>query len=176
MADEAKEETKEAKKGGMGKLFLFSGVGLVVVIGAAFAFATFAVPALPAGSPSGAASGEGGTAEGEAGDDQPKLVFNVPSIMVNLKGTKKKRVLKLQLNLVYRSDNPEEAPLGFDAKMPEIKDALITLLTEKTLDELESREHMNLLRIELKEELNRVVFPDGKGEIQSIFYEDFIVQ
>ena len=46
MADEVKEE-QEVKTGGKGKVFLFSGVGLAVVIGAAFLFFIGRCPRAP---------------------------------------------------------------------------------------------------------------------------------
>ena len=104
------------------------------------------------------------------------LIYDVPEVMVNLKGTSKKRILRLHINLMYETTHKELAEVRFLEKTPELKDTLTTLLTEKTLVELESREDLNRLRVELKDELNKVVFPDGLGEVKKVYYQDFIVQ
>ena len=174
MADETNQEKELKPKGGSGKMILFSGAGLAVVIAAAFLFATFAVPAAPEGA------GGGEPAEGPAAAEGAGITttqyYEIRDVMVNVKGTNKKQILKTSLNLMYETDRPEATAKRFDSKKIEIKNALNILLTGKTREELEGSEEMNMLAIELQDLLNRVVFPDGGGRIIRIYYDEFIIQ
>ena len=148
-----------------------------MVIGAAFLFTTFAVP-----SSDGSGNGDVSVQDGEASEDKGAvsrddlLNYSVPEILVNLKGTSKKRILKIKLNVMYETDQSKGAADPFARREVELKDALTTLLTEKTMEDLESREDLNRLRFELIDELNKVVFPDNMGGISEIYYEQFLVQ
>lgn len=173
MADEKVDEKALAvadSGGGKGKLMIFSGAGVAVVIGAAFVFATFAVPAADD------VSGEPGTEAGETAVEQQVGFFDVPVIMVNLKGTNKKRVLKIHLNVLFEAENIEVASGLFTEKLPKIKDALTTLLTEKTLEDVEDKENLNTLKVELMDEINRAVFAEHNGKVEELYYAEFLVQ
>lgn len=172
MADEPNEEKSAPSGGGKKKLLLFSSAGLVVIIAAAFLFATFAIPAPPADEQSGADGG--GAGDGTVGTTQE--IYDLPVIMVNIKNTNKKRILKVHLNIVYETKSPETSAGLFDDKLPEIKDALTTMLTEKTLDQLEGKDDLIMLRMELMDEIERVVFADEDGKVLKVYYEEFIVQ
>lgn len=177
MPDDAKNEEVAAPEKGGKKVFLFSGVGMVVIIAAAFLFATFAVPAPPENGEAGDGDATGSTsAEGVA--ETPLEIFDVPVILVNVKNTNKKRVLKIHVNAMYETTQPEIVVPLFEEKLPEIKDTFTTLLTEKTLEELEGKDDLNALRIELLDEVNRIVFGDDPdlGEVVKLYYEEFLVQ
>jgi flagellar basal body-associated protein FliL len=173
MPDEQNAENAAPPKSGKKKFMLFSGVGLAVIIGAAFMFATFAVPAPPEKAPSREQDDGSG---GPAGGDKFLEIYDLPTIMVNLKGTNKKRVLKLRLNVMYECTNPALASALFEQKLPEVKDMLTTLLTEKTLEQLEGKDDLNMLRMELMDEINRVVFSKNDGRVVKVYYEEFLVQ
>jgi flagellar basal body-associated protein FliL len=155
--------------GGKGKLMIFSGAGVAAVIGAAFIFATFAVPAVDE------SQGEPGT-DGKAEVEQQVGFFDVPVIMVNLKGTNKKRVLKIHLNALFEAENIEQATSLFTEKLPKIKDSLTTLLTEKTLEDVEDKENLNTLKVELMDAINKAVFTDCNGKVEELYYAEFLVQ
>jgi len=178
MAEEPENDVQNPKegKGGKKKLFLFSGVGLAVVIGAAFLFVTLAVPKAPEGGEAEASRSEGDGTQGGANGKMALDIYDIPVIMVNLKGTNKKRILKLHLNVMYESPTPETAPALFEQKMPEVKDVLTTLLTEKSLEQMEGKDDLNMLRMELLDEINRVVFSEAEGRITKVYYEEFLVQ
>lgn len=174
--DQKEEQAAQPRGGNTKKLVIFSSAGLAVVIAAAFLFTTFAVPSLPesnTGEPGNANSSEPGEANPAVG---PAQIYDVPVIMVNLKGSNKRKVLKVHLNLEYESTYPELASELFDRKEPEIKHVLNTLLTEKTEEELEGAAEMNMLCIELQDALNRIVFPDKSGQITKVYYQEFIIQ
>lgn len=172
MADEQNVENPSPEKGGKKKVVIFSGAGLLVIIAAAFLFTTFAVPAPPADEADGQEQEEASADQAAASQE----IYDLPVIMVNIKGTNKKRILKIHLNVVYEADNPETSTLLFDSKLPEVKDVLTTMLTEKTLDQLEGKEDLIMLRMELVEEINRVVFDEGQGRVVKVYYEEFLVQ
>ncbi|MBU0753815.1 MAG: flagellar basal body-associated FliL family protein [Planctomycetes bacterium] len=175
MPDDQNVGNPTPEKGGKKKVVIFSSAGLVTIIAAAFLFTTFAVPAPPDGNDSEVTDADGGISEAallEAAQD----IYDLPVIMVNIKGTNKKRILKVHLNVVYEAKKPETSALLFENKMPEVKDALTTMLTEKTLEELEGKDDLIMLRMELMDEINRVVFPKGEGRVVKVYYEEFLIQ
>ena len=170
MPEEKNQEAAETKeKGGKG-VMLPALIGLVVIIGGAFLFTTFAVPK--------AAPGEEGV-EGEDGIAEEELelaAYDVPELLVNLKDSRMKNVVKIHINLLYRFKDPDMTVTVFEEKDPEIRNALILLLSEKTVEDVEGSEPKELLREEIREALNRVVFPKARGEITKVHYVDFIVK
>ncbi|MFH2001065.1 MAG: hypothetical protein ABIK28_15390, partial [Planctomycetota bacterium] len=108
MADEQKTEENAAPGKGGKKVFLFSGVGVVVIIAAAFLFATVAVPLPPENSDADGAESTTASKAAE-GADAPLEVFDVPVILVNVKDTNKKRVLKIHVNAMYTTTRRELA-------------------------------------------------------------------
>ena len=64
----------------------------------------------------------------------------------------------------------------FAENLPKIKDALTTLLTEKTLEDVEGKDSLDALKIEIMDEINRAVFEMEKGRVEEIYYEEFLVQ
>jgi flagellar FliL protein len=175
MVDEPNGEQTPKEKKGKKKILVFSIAGIGLIIAAAFLFATVAVPVPPQEEPpSQAASPEGGGAGDTAGGRLE--IFDLPAIMVNLKGTSKKRILKIHMNMMYEAKHPETAAALLEGKMPEIRDALTTLLTEKTLEDLEDKEDLDRLRMELLDEINRVVFAQYDGRAVKLYYQEFLVQ
>lgn len=170
------EEKNLEAGGGSKKIILFSGIGLAVLVGAAFLFTTFAVPSLPEGGTD--QETEESAKDGEQGElDQADLIpYDLPVIIINVKGTGKKRMLKIQLSIGYVTSNAELAAQVIESKGAEIKDALTLLLIDKTMDDLEGRDNLMILREEINEELNNVIFPSGGGEVRKIFYNEFVIQ
>ncbi len=174
MADEQNQENEALPKGGSGKVMIFSGVGLAVVIAAAFLFTSFAVPVGPAGA-SGPDS-EGDVANEEEGAVPQFEIYAVPTIMTNVKGTNKKQILKTTLHLIFETDEPQMMRELFDQKSTEMKNALNILLTGKNREELEGSGEMSRLAVELRDLLNEVVFSRKDGPITKVLYDEYIIQ
>ncbi|MFN0205566.1 MAG: flagellar basal body-associated protein FliL [Planctomycetota bacterium] len=56
------------------------------------------------------------------------------------------------------------------------RDRIILLLNAKSIDDLEGREKKELLKREIKEELNEVLFQQDDGEIDSVLFKDIMIQ
>lgn len=57
-----------------------------------------------------------------------------------------------------------------------VRDRIILLLNAKSIDDLEGRERKELLKREIKEELDLVLFPDRDGEVETVLFKDLLIQ
>ena len=117
-------------------------------------------PAIEAGAESG---GEGG---GQAVG--PQVAFD--DIIVNLLDDQEPRFLKAAITLEL--DNPL-AVEEVNARKPQIRDAIILLLSNKTLPELRDMQGKLQLRADLLEKINGFL---RKGRVKTLYFTDFIVQ
>lgn len=120
--------------------------------------------------------------------------FDLPTMTVNLKG--EGRFLKLSLAVEYRlgaelvNEKPAAADAAgghggakgagpvtpFDKAMPEIKDRLNLLLSNKTVGDIEGLENKKRLKEEVRHELEDAVFPERLGRIEKVFIKEIVVQ
>jgi len=176
MADDKNDEkVVESGGGGMKKMLIFSVAGLAAIIGAAFLFTTFAVPVAPENGDE-AVSEEGDENQDGKSSLEDLIPYELPSIIINVKGTGMKRMLKVALKIAYEASKPDEAILLLEKKQPEIKHCIQMLLIEKTMEELEGRDNRTLLIEEILEELNNVIFTNGGGNVREIFFDEFVIQ
>jgi flagellar basal body-associated protein FliL len=56
------------------------------------------------------------------------------------------------------------------------RDRVILLLNAKSIDDLEGREKKELLKKEMKSELEEVLFPGKEAEIDSVLFKDILIQ
>lgn len=116
---------------------------------------------------------------------------DLPTITVNLKG--EGRFLKIALAASYRlgaelsNEKPTDAasgghggkgapPTPFDPVMPEVKDRLNLLLSNKTAAEIEGLENKKRLKEEIRHELEEAVFPERLGRVEKVFIKEIVVQ
>jgi flagellar FliL protein len=57
--------------------------------------------------------------------------------------------------------------------MPQLQDAILLLVGNKTFDELRDLQGKLQLRAELMEKLNKIM---QKGQVRKIYFTDFVVQ
>ncbi len=118
---------------------------------------------------------------------------DLPTITVNLKG--EGRFLKIALAASYRlgaeltnEKKPADAaggghgggkgapPTPFDPVMPEVKDRLNLLLSNKTAADIEGLENKKRLKEEIRHELEEAVFPERLGRVEKVFIKEIVVQ
>jgi len=122
-----------------------------------------AAPAAEEAAPSG---GEGG---GEGGAAAGNLVeFN--DVIVNLLDDQEPRYLKAAITLEMTGP---AAVADANAHKAQIKDAIILLLSNKTLLELRDMQGKLQLRADLMEKINSIL---PKGKVKTLYFTDFIVQ
>ena len=95
-------------------------------------------------------------------------VIPLETFIVNLAGSKGRRVAKVDLQLELEGEGTSEE---IEKRKAQIRDIIIILLSGKTYDEVSTREGKEQLRNEIKDTVNAFL---TKGKILNIFFTDFI--
>ena len=183
----AKEEqaAPEADEGGSKKkLILIIGIGVVVALllgGVAFmmlggkkdgeAKKEGAAAEAKAGGGHGAAAPAGGGhgGDGKGGPAGPANMYNLDAFIVNIYDGQELRYLKLKIELEMAGDFKAEV----DSRLPPIRDAILVLLSTKTLQDIHEVQGKNQLREEILAAINKVLPP---GKVSKVYFTDFVVQ
>ncbi len=193
-AKDSGKESKQPKSGGSKKLIIFGGIGVgAIVIG--LALAIFVVK--PMMSDNGGEdsqteeinSDDGGQEVAKASSkSKPKkkkkkkkkssnkngveenYVFSLSDIVVNPAGTGGSRWLSVSFG--FELDSQEEME-RFEARTPIIRDALITLLSAKTVTHLTDPKQKEIIRFQIKRKLSKIMQTD---ELAAVYYTDFVMQ
>lgn len=161
MAEESAEA--EAPKGGRGKLLII--VAAVVVLGGGGAAAWF-LGFIPHGAPKAEAKEE------ETKEHKPAVgaLMALDPFIANLADEDGKRYLKATLQVEFFEDKvPEE----FAARVPQMRDLLLTLFTSKLFSEIRTPQGKAILRDEIINRMNRTLNHDL---VKAVYFTEFIVQ
>ncbi len=101
--------------------------------------------------------------------------FPLDSTVVNLAGTNAERYLKVTVELGYEYMGPGEDQLGRELtnRRAEIRNQLITVLSTKQLQDVDSPEGREAIRREI---LNRINAMLVSGRVLNVYYTEFVVQ
>jgi len=108
-------------------------------------------------------------AEAIAGTNIGPMV-NIESFIVNILDDSGTRYLKAAMTLEVTSDKTVEE---INQRMPQIKDAILLLIGNKSFSELQDLQGKMQLRAELSAKLNDLL---KSGQIKRIYFTDFVVQ
>jgi len=172
VAAAAGAEGAKAKKGGKLTLVLALVVVLAVAAGAAWYFGL-----LPGGAAKEAEQGEphAAAAEGEHGKGAGKAgavgsMRPLDPFLANLADETSARYLKMSLQVEFVDADP---PAAFDARLPQIRDVILTLVTSKTFADIRTPEGKERLREDVIDRINHVL---AKDAVKSVYFTEFIVQ
>ncbi|MBJ6751774.1 flagellar basal body-associated FliL family protein [Geomonas anaerohicana] len=177
MAEPAKpQETPEKNNK---KLFIIIGaVVAVLAIGGAAAF--FMGGSKKEKAPEGAkveAKAEGGGGEhgapakgGEGAAAGSGTIYPLEPFIVNIYDGQELRYLKIKVE--FEMANPQ-AKGELDAKLAPLRDAILILLTTKTMQEIQDLQGKNQLREQILAAVSKVVPP---SKVTKVYFTDFVVQ
>jgi flagellar FliL protein len=98
------------------------------------------------------------------------LIFNMETFVVNLNDPGGKRYLKTKIDLEYtRVELAEE----LTQRLPQLRDVILLLLSNKSLDEIQGVEGKIALRRELIMRINQVL---KGGKIRNLYFTQFVIQ
>ncbi len=182
-AAEGKAEASEEAKGAGGKRGIITiaaaaVVSLAVGAGGAFLFAG-SHAAEPEAAAHGASEGEsasGAHGEGEgAGEkhgtaDYKERLFALEPLVVNVTGDGYNRFLKLRVE--FEADDVA-LKQEIEGRLPQVRDAMIVLLSSKQLSDITDFEGKALLKEDILERVNDLL---ETGDVKSVLFTEFVVQ
>jgi len=97
-------------------------------------------------------------------------IFSLTDLIVNPAGTMGRRYFVISMGLEVSNAKVIEE---LTAKEPLVRDALITLLTQKNFDYIADAANMETIRSEIQETVNKYL---DKGKITKIYFTSYILQ
>jgi len=97
-------------------------------------------------------------------------MVNIETFIVNILDDQENRYLKAAITIEV--DN-ERASLEITERMPQVKDAILLLIGNKTFNELSDLQGKIQLRAELINRINSILV---QGKVKHIYFTDFVVQ
>ena len=174
MAEQAKAQ--EAAPKDNKKLFIIIGAVVAVLAiggGAAFFMSGGKDEKAPEGAKveakaEGGGHGGGAAKEGEAAGGA--TIYPLEPFIVNIYDGAELRYLKIKVE--FEMANPQVKP-ELEAKMAPLRDAILILLTTKTMQEIQDLQGKNQLREQILAAVSKVVPP---SKITKVYFTDFVVQ
>jgi len=171
------EQAKEEKApDGKKKLFIIIGAAVAVII----VIIVVLVMTMGGGKKDPAEAGKaetkssgghgGGHGGGDAKGGAVVTVYPLEPFIVNIYDGQEVRYLKLKVE--FEMSGAEIKP-EIEAKQAPLRDAILVLLTTKTLQEIQDIQGKNQLRDEILSSVNKILPP---GKITKIYFTDFVVQ
>lgn len=119
-------------------------------------------------------AGEKATSEHEAAEKKDFVGKVVPmeTFMVNLAGSKGRRLAKVNMELELKESEVEgKVAQEIEQRKAQIRDIIIIILSSKSYEEVSSREGKDNLRSEIKDTINSFL---TTGKISNVFFTEFI--
>ena len=185
------EQEEGSKKKGSNKLILFGGIG-VGAIAIGIALTLFVVKPMMSSSDADAKASDGQHTEevtedshaeveeeeedshggGSHGEDDgsPGNIYTVQDIVINPAGTSGSRFLSISFAFELKSKSHKRK---FEKKEAAIRDALITILSSKTVAQLTDPKQKEITRYQIKKRLEKLL---KLKELAGVYYTDFVLQ
>lgn len=106
----------------------------------------------------------------EGAEKEESLMVPVDTIVVNLSGSNGRRYLKAKINLEAKDGDVKKL---IETKSIQIKDRLISILSSKTLEDIDGLEAQENLRKEIKDAVDVVLHVEG---VLQVYFTEFVVQ
>ncbi|MCX6826378.1 MAG: flagellar basal body-associated FliL family protein [candidate division Zixibacteria bacterium] len=100
----------------------------------------------------------------------PSTVYKMDDIIVNPSGTSGTRFLSVSVG--FEVGSPETAKL-FEERQPLIRDALITILGSKTMEQLSDTKQKEITRYQIKKRIEQLL---GIDDLAAVYFTDFVLQ
>lgn len=97
-------------------------------------------------------------------------IFDLETFVVNLNDPGGKRYLKTKIDLEYTSMELAEE---LKQRLPQLRDVILLLLSNKSLDEIQGVEGKIALRGELILRINQIL---KNGKIRNLYFTQFVIQ
>jgi flagellar FliL protein len=164
--DQATQENLQTQPNSKKKLFII--IGAIVAAIAVGAGGTFF---MLHGSSSEAGAKEEKSPKGEKGEKGEAVnICTLEPFIVNIYDGQELRYLKLKLEIDLAST---EAKDELTARQAELRDAVLAILTTKTMQDIQFLQGKNQLKQEIMAAATHMLAP---GKVKNIYFTDFVVQ
>jgi len=158
--DEDEEVEEKPEGGGSKKLMIIYAISLLCVAGGvAFYFK------------SSSSKETKHHAEAKSHEALP-VIYGMDPFVVNIRDNADTRYMKLKVEFEVAAEG-KEVKAELDPYMPQVKDAILMLLTSKTMDEVKDIAGKNRLKQEIMSSACRIL---PKGRVTKVFFTDFVIQ
>lgn len=114
--------------------------------------------------------GHGGGAPAAGGAAGAATVFPLEPFIVNIYDGQELRYLKVKVEMEMSS--PAVKP-ELDGRLAAMRDAILVVLTSKTLQDIQDMQGKNQLREEILAAVSKIV---AQGKVTKVYFTDFVVQ
>ncbi|QDU40231.1 flagellar basal body-associated protein FliL [Maioricimonas rarisocia] len=156
-----------------------SGPGLIgwIAVGLVAAAAGFAVPFfLPTAEATKSDETEPKADYYELLPPEKAMFLEFGEVTVNLDEGRMNRYLRLKISLQINKDEEEAIKKALEKRQLILRNWLLSHLSDKDLDSIRGAAGQNMLRREIRDQFNTVMFPDGFDRIHDVLFEEFNVQ
>ena len=167
---ETVEETRTAKPAGKSKKLLVIVAVVVAQLVAAYFLVGIFLKHGGSDTPAAAAGANVNEKKASSGDANFDNVFIVKDLIVNPAGTNGLRFLLTTIGMEVSSAQTEKE---CEKRNVQIHDAIINILTSKTLPQLDEVDSRDSLKTEIKDALNRDL---TTGSVLHVYFSKFIIQ
>ena len=165
MAEEKK--VQEEKKGGKGKLIIFLAVFLLLAVGGGAAYKFLVLDKKAAESKEKKAEK---IIEEIKATENVGVMFDLGTFVVNLADPDIERYLKVSIVLELKDQKVQQEA---QKRLPQIKDAITTLLLTKRSSEIRTPEGIEFLKEEIAKRVNAIL---PLGGVKNVYFTEFIIQ
>ncbi len=174
---EATSEESPKKGGKLGTILIAAALGALLILagaGVTFFLLKGQIAAMvQASAPPAAASAEGDEAAAEGEKKEESFIgalFELDPMVVNLEQSKGKRYLKVKMSFELNKKSVEEE---IKARLPQLRDAILLMLSSKSFKDVSTVEGKLALRDALLTRVNGLL---TTGFVKRIYFEEFVVQ
>ncbi|QSV46344.1 flagellar basal body-associated FliL family protein [Geobacter benzoatilyticus] len=118
----------------------------------------------------GGSHGASGGKEGAAGAASAANIFPMEPFIVNIYDGQELRYLRVKVELETAT---ADAKNEIELRQAPLRDAILVLLTTKTLQDVQDLQGKNQLRDEIMVAINKILPP---GKVSRVYFTDFVVQ
>lgn len=177
MAKDEQVGTEEPTGGNKKMLFIIIGAAVAVIVVVVVLFMMMGKSDKPekkegAGAAAGApaAGGQGAAPGAAAGVPGAVTVFPLEPFIVNIYDGQELRYLKVKVEMEMA--NPAIKP-ELEGRLAAMRDAILVVLTSKTLQDIQDMQGKNQLREEILIAVSKII---AQGKVTKIYFTDFVVQ
>jgi flagellar FliL protein len=159
-----------SKKKGSSSFIIYIVIALVMSVGGYFAGTKLIGSSSPEDEMAETHDGDKKDKKGKKGEPVHSEVYMIEDVIVNPAGTGGTRFLSVSIGFEISS---KETIALFEKRGPLIKDALLTILGSKTIEQLSDAKEKEITRYQIKRRIEQLLRSE---DIMAVYFTDFILQ